>query len=78
MSSTTIKIRLPDGSQQSFAGREAWTLRRLVDAGIETIREAHGGPFSGQHARFHHHPRKGRRQVVIAIAGLELVAGGPS
>jgi hypothetical protein len=33
MSSTKIKIRLPDGSQQSFAGREAWTLRRLVDAG---------------------------------------------
>ena len=33
MRSTKIKIRLPDGSQQSFAGREAWTLRRLVDAG---------------------------------------------
>ena len=30
---TTIKIRLPDGSQQSFVGREAWTLRRLVEAG---------------------------------------------
>ena len=33
MTSTKIKIRLPDGSQQSFAGREAWTLKRLVDAG---------------------------------------------
>ena len=33
MSTTKIKIRLPDGSQQSFAWREAWTLRRLVAAG---------------------------------------------
>jgi hypothetical protein len=33
MSSTKIKIRLPDGSQQSFEGREAWTLRHLVNAG---------------------------------------------
>jgi hypothetical protein len=31
--STKIKIRLPDGSQQSFVGREAWTLRHLVNAG---------------------------------------------
>jgi hypothetical protein len=37
MSSTKIKIRLPDGSQQSFAGREAWTLRRLVDAGARGV-----------------------------------------
>jgi hypothetical protein len=33
MTSTKIKIRLPDGSQQSFVGREAWTLRHLLDAG---------------------------------------------
>jgi hypothetical protein len=33
MSGTTIKIRLPNGSQQTFVGREAWTLRRLVEAG---------------------------------------------
>jgi hypothetical protein len=37
MSSTTIRIRLPDGSQQCFAGREAWTLRRLVDAGPKGV-----------------------------------------
>jgi hypothetical protein len=37
MSSTKIKIRLPDGSQQSFAGREAWTLRRLVNAGSRGV-----------------------------------------
>ncbi|UPJ41946.1 hypothetical protein IVB40_32500 [Bradyrhizobium sp. 40] len=28
-----IRIRLPDGSLQTFAGREAWTLRHLVNAG---------------------------------------------
>lgn len=33
MTSTKIKIRLRDGSQQSFIGREAWTLRHLVSAG---------------------------------------------
>ena len=33
MTSTKIKIRLPDGSQQSFVGREAWTLRHLMNAG---------------------------------------------
>jgi hypothetical protein len=33
MTSTKIKIRLPDGSQQSFEGREAWTLRHLLNAG---------------------------------------------
>ncbi len=33
MSRTTIKIRLPSRSQQTFVGREAWTLRRLVEGG---------------------------------------------
>ena len=33
MTSTKIKIRLPDGTQQSFIGREAWTLRHLLSAG---------------------------------------------
>jgi hypothetical protein len=37
MTSTKIKIRLPDGSQQSFAGREAWALRQLIDAGSAGI-----------------------------------------
>jgi hypothetical protein len=37
MNSTKIKIRLPDGSQQSFVGREAWTLRRLADAGSRGV-----------------------------------------
>jgi hypothetical protein len=30
---TTLKIQLADGSQQTFAGREAWALKRLVEAG---------------------------------------------
>jgi hypothetical protein len=30
---TKVKIRLPNGSEQSFVGREAQTLRHLVDAG---------------------------------------------
>jgi hypothetical protein len=33
MSSFSIKIRLPDGSQQSFTGHQAWMLRRLIVAG---------------------------------------------
>ena len=31
--SKTLKIQLPDGRQQTFAGREAWALRHLVNAG---------------------------------------------
>jgi hypothetical protein len=31
--SKRVKIRLQSGSQQTFVGREAWTLRRLVEAG---------------------------------------------
>lgn len=30
---TSIRIRKADGSQMTFAGREAWTLKHLVDAG---------------------------------------------
>jgi hypothetical protein len=30
---TTLKIKLPDGRQQTCAGREAWALRHLVNAG---------------------------------------------
>ena len=32
-SSTKLKIELPDSKQQTFAGREAWALRHLVNAG---------------------------------------------
>lgn len=28
-----LRIKMPDGSFQTFAGREAWTLRHLVNAG---------------------------------------------
>ena len=60
-------------------------LHKLRKTGIivETIREAHGGQFSGQHARAcaaepDYHPRKERLQVVKAFAGLQIVAGGVS
>ena len=33
MKSDTLTIRMPDGSRQAFAGRDAWTLRHLIEAG---------------------------------------------
>lgn len=35
--STKITIRLPDGRRQTFEGREAWTLRHLVNSGSTGI-----------------------------------------
>jgi hypothetical protein len=35
--STRITIRLPDGNRQTFQGREAWTLRHLLNAGSSGI-----------------------------------------
>lgn len=32
-SKTKLRVQLPDGKQQTFAGREAWALRHLVNAG---------------------------------------------
>ncbi|RWQ21575.1 hypothetical protein [Mesorhizobium sp.] len=74
-----VKV-LPDGEQMTIYGREAWCLRRLIEAGekgctpieqpaprwsayvhalrsefgiaIETIHEAHPGPYAGSHARY--------------------------
>lgn len=31
--SNKITVRLPNGSRQTFQGREAWTLRHLLSAG---------------------------------------------
>jgi hypothetical protein len=70
MSSTTIKIRLPDGSQQSFAGREAWTLRQLVDAGpigVTTI--DHPAP------RWSHYVFKLRRAGLTITTEYEAHSG---
>ena len=74
-----IAVRLESGARLTFAGRDAWALAALIDAGergctpldhvgprwsgyvhnlrkagvvVETIRERHGGPFAGQHARY--------------------------
>ncbi len=35
--SARITIRLPDGSRQTFRGREAWTLRHLLNAGASGL-----------------------------------------
>ncbi|MFK4720547.1 hypothetical protein ABIE89_001647 [Bradyrhizobium niftali] len=32
-----IKIRMPDGTHQTFSGREAWTLRHLLNAGTRGL-----------------------------------------
>lgn len=40
MTTATVKILLPDGSQRSFVGREAWTLLHLINvgsAGVTTL-----------------------------------------
>jgi hypothetical protein len=40
MSSIKIRVRLAAGSQQTFVGREAWALKRLLDAdriGVTTV-----------------------------------------
>lgn len=34
---SNITIRKPSGDQQTFNGREAWALRRLVDAGARGL-----------------------------------------
>ncbi len=70
MSSTKIKIRLPNGSQQSFAGRVAWTLRRLVDAGqigVTTI--DHPAP------RWSHYVFKLRKAGLVITTDYEQHAG---
>ena len=72
--------------QLTIRGRAgAGTFHKLRKAGIviETIRESHGGPFARRTralcaAKLGYRPRNGRRHVVIAIAGPQIVAGGVS
>ncbi len=33
MNVTAIKVQLPDGAARDYAGRDAWTLDKLLDAG---------------------------------------------
>jgi hypothetical protein len=74
-----LHVCVDGGPTKRVRGRDAWLLKRLIDAGdrgvttielpaprvshylwklrqagisIETIREAHDGPFAGQHGRF--------------------------
>lgn len=34
---SSITIRTPSGANQTFSGREAWTLRRLIEAGSRGV-----------------------------------------
>jgi hypothetical protein len=66
MTSTKIQIRLPDGSQQSFVGREAWTLRHLVNAGSRGVTTIdHPAP------RWSHYVYKLRRAGLVISTDYE-------
>jgi hypothetical protein len=66
MISTKIKVRLPDGSQQSFIGREAWTLRHLVNAGSTGVTTIdHPAP------RWSHYVYKLRRAGLVITTDYE-------
>jgi hypothetical protein len=62
MSSFSIKIRFPDGSQQSFAGRQAWMLRRLIVAGS-----------AGMTLLDHPAPRGSHYIYMLRKAGLNII-----
>ncbi|MGY4355383.1 hypothetical protein ACVWZR_004435 [Bradyrhizobium sp. i1.3.1] len=65
-----IKIRLPNGSQQTFAGREAWTLRHLVDAGPRGLTTIdHPAP------RWSHYVYKLRRAGLVISTAHEAHKG---
>ena len=56
---------------------------RKAGIDIETIRERHGGHFAGEHAPLcpaepDYYSRNQGRQVMMAIAGPEIAAGGAS
>jgi hypothetical protein len=70
MRTTKITIVREDGSRQSFVGREAWTLRHLVNAGrtgITTI--DHPAP------RWSHYVYKLRRAGLIISTDFESHRG---
>jgi hypothetical protein len=65
---TSITVRVGDSGPMILKGRAAWALHNLDHPGprwshyawlirraginVETITEAHGGPYSGTHARY--------------------------
>jgi hypothetical protein len=70
MISTKIKIRLPDGSQQSVVGREAWTLRHLLSAGVTGVTTIdHPAP------RWSHYVHKLRKAGLVISTDYEGHSG---
>ena len=72
MTSTSIKIkiRMPDGLHQSFEGREAWTLRHLLNAGAAGVTTIdHPAP------RWSHYIYKLRRAGLIISTEYEAHSG---
>lgn len=61
-----ITIRLPGGTQLTFTGREAWTLRRLIDAGSAGVTTIdHPAP------RWSHYIFKLRRAGLVITTDYE-------
>ena len=70
MNSTKIRIRLPDGSQQTFGGREAWTLRHLLNAGATGVTTIdHPAP------RWSHYVYKLRKAGLVISTDYEAHKG---
>ena len=72
MRKSTIQLRLrkPDGEQVTFAGREAWALKRLVaagSAGVTTIN--HPAP------RWSHYIYRLRKAGLVISTDLEAHKG---
>lgn len=65
-----IRIKLPDGSLQTFAGREAWTLRHLLNAGPHGLTTIdHPAP------RWSHYVYKLRKAGLVISTGYEAHRG---
>jgi hypothetical protein len=65
-SKTTLRVQLPDGKQQTFAGREAWALRHLINAGATGITTIdHPAP------RFSHYLYRLRKAGLVITTDYE-------
>jgi hypothetical protein len=68
--STTLKIQLADGKQQSFAGRNAWALRHLVNAGRSGVTT-----LSQPAPRWSHYVYKLRKAGLVITTDYEQHEG---
>ena len=71
MSSNSITVRLPDGSQQTFVGRDAWALRQLMASGKSGVT-----PIDNPAPRWSHYVYK-LRQGGIVISTEHVAHAGP-